>query len=342
MSSLKQRVQDGISGKYVGLENGFKDLNKVLFGVQKKCYTLIGGQSGTYKTTLLDFIFLNAIQDAKAKNIPIDVFYYSFEIDKLSKQCNWLSQLVYKTYGRVIPPEKIKGLGGNRMTSDELEMVESLIPELEELFDSINFVFDATNPTGIYNDIYKHCAALGDFKYSKYTDDSGEEKKRVESFKFREDRYVLIGIDHIVLSKKERNFTTKENLDKLSQYMLILRNIFDVSPFLIQQFNMGMSATERQKFKGVDLSPSQTDFKDSTNPYQDCDVALGIINPYKLDMETYLGYDTSKLKDKFIALKVIKNRLSKDNVAKGLLAKPEIGSFVELPKANIINYADYM
>jgi len=269
MSSLKQRVQEGVSGKYVGLANGFKDLNKVLFGVQRKCYTLIGGQSGTYKTTLLDFIFLNAIQDARAKNIPIDVFYYSFEIDKLSKQCNWLSQLVYNTYGKVIPPEKIKGLGGNKMTPDEVEMVNSLIPELEELFASINFVFDITNPTGIYNDIFKHCSKLGDFTYSPYTDEAGNEKKRIESFKFREDRYVLVGVDHIVLSKKERGYTTKENIDKLSEYMLSLRNIFGISPFLIQQFNMGMSAVDRQKFKGVDLSPAQSDFKDSTNPYQD-------------------------------------------------------------------------
>ena len=342
MSRLQERITQGTTGRFAGLDNGFKDLNKVLFGVQKKCYTLIGGQSGTYKTTLLDFIFLNAIQDAKAKGIPIDVFYYSFEIDKISKQCNWLSQLAYKTYGKIISPEKIKGLGNNRLSSDELEIVNSLVPEIEELFNSINFIFDITNPTGIYNDIFKHCSKYGEFKYSTYINEHGEEKKRIESFKYHEDRYVLIGIDHIVLSKKERGFTTKENIDKLSEYMLGLRNIFDVSPFLVQQFNSGLSATDRQKFKGVDLSPSQTDFKDSTNPYQDCDVALGIINPYKLDMETYLGYDINKFKDRFIALKVIKNRLSKDNVAKGLLAKPEIGSFVELPRANIINYSDYV
>lgn len=338
---LKERIKRGLQGDFSGLANGFHDLNKVLFGVQRGCYTLIGGQSGTYKTTLLDYIFLNAIQDAMEKGIPIDIFYYSFEIDKLTKQCNWLSQLAFKKHGIVISPEKIKGLGNNRLTPEEQQIIDLLIPEMEALFNKINFVFDVVNPTGIYNDIFKYCSKLGTFEYTPYVDDNNQPKQRIKSFKFHENRYVLIGIDHIVLAKKERNYTTKENIDKLSEYMVALKNIFGVSPFLVQQFNMGLTAVERQKFKGVDLSPSQSDFKDSTNPYQDCDVALGIINPYKLDMEKYLGYMVNVFKDKFIALKVIKNRLSKDNVAKGLLARPESGSFQELPKATEINYDNY-
>jgi hypothetical protein len=30
-----------------------------------------------------------------------------------------------------------------------------------------------------------------------------------------------------------------------------------------------VSSVDRLKFKGADISPQQTDFKDSTNPYQD-------------------------------------------------------------------------
>jgi hypothetical protein len=61
--------------------------------------------------------------------------------------------------------------------------------------------------------------------------------------------------------------------------------------FIVQQFNQGLSSVDRLKFKGADISPQQTDFKDSTNPYQDADVVLGLMNAYKMDLETSLTYN---------------------------------------------------
>jgi replicative DNA helicase len=329
--SLKERIAEGISGKYEGLANGFKDLNKFIFGVQRKCYTLIGGASGTFKTTLLDYIILNAMLDADKKNIPIDVFYYSFEIDKISKMCNWTAQMVYMKYGVVIKPESIKGLGDNRLTIDEQAMVDDVTPEVEELFSRIKFTFHPLNPTGIYNEIFKYCETQGELLYEPYTDELGQEKQKIVGYKPKDSRYIIVAVDHIYLAKKERGFTTKENIDKLSEYLVALRNIFSISPIILQQYNQGLSATDRLKFKGADISPQQTDFKDSTNPYQDSDVALGIMNPYKMDMDTCLGYNLDILEDRFIMIKIIKNRLSRDNIAKGVVVHPESGRFVELP-----------
>jgi replicative DNA helicase len=334
MNNLQKRIEEGLEGKYKGLDNGFNRLNELIFGVQRKCYTLIGGMSGTFKTTLLDFIVLNAIESAKAQNIKLDIFYYSFEIDELTKQCNWLSQLAYKNYGRVIKPEKIKGLGKNRLSSDEKEIINSLIPEVEDMFKNIKFTFSPTNPTGIYNEIFSHCRKNGNLLFHDYLDESGNTQQGISGFLPSDDRYTLVLIDHLYLLKKERGFSTKENMDKMSEYLIYLRNLFNITPIVVQQFNQGLSSTDRAKFKGVDLSPSQTDFKDTTNPYQDCDIALGLMSPYKLDMASYGGYDISILKDKMVSLKVIKNRLSRDGVSIGLYVKAESGSFEELPKSD--------
>jgi len=68
------------------------------------------------------------------------------------------------------------------------------------------------------------------------------------------------------------------------------------------------------------------------------DVVLGLMNAYKMDMEVSLGYYINKvnapynLKESFRMLKIIKNRLSRDNIAIGLLFLPKIGSFIELPE----------
>lgn len=95
-----------------------------------------------------------------------------------------------------------------------------------------------------------------------------------------------------------------------------------------------MSSVERSKFKGVDLSPQMTDFRDSRNAYMDADVVFGTMCPYKMDMKVCLGYDITRLKSDMIMLKVIKNRLSKDNIAVGLYCNPKAGSFVELPPSS--------
>lgn len=102
-----------------------------------------------------------------------------------------------------------------------------------------------------------------------------------------------------------------------------------------------MSSIERLKYKGVDLSPQQSDFKDTTNPYSDADVVIGLMNPYKLDMTSSMGYDVDKLNGNLLMLKIIKNRFSTSDIAIGLYANPKAGEFKELEPPNKINYNNY-
>ena len=342
MSLLTTRINEGLDGKYQGLSNGFDTLNKYIFGVQRSTYYLIGGSSGTYKTTLLDYIVRNALKNAVDSNIKCNVFYYSFEIDKITKMCNWTSSLIYQMYGVVIPPEKIKGLGNFRLTDEEREVVFRVIPMVEQMADSIHFRFESINPTGIYNELFKFAVSNGEILFEDYTDSDGTIKKRIVGYKPNDpDAYNIVALDHLYLLKKERGFQTKEVMDKMSEYFVLLRNLFGYTPIVLQQFNQGLSSVDRQKFKGVDLSPSQGDFKDTTNPYQDCDVALGLMCPFKLDMDTSLGYDLTKLEDRMLMLKIIKNRLSRDGIAKGLYVKPESGKFFELPDPDDLQINKY-
>ena len=120
--TFEERIQEGLKGKYAGLDNGFSRINKYIFGIQRGCYYLLGGLSGAAKTTLVDFMLIKAIQDAESKGIPINIFYYSLEIDEFSKKANWLSVLIYNKYGIIIPPETIKGLGDFILVLKEYKM----------------------------------------------------------------------------------------------------------------------------------------------------------------------------------------------------------------------------
>lgn len=330
--TLEERIQAGLNGDFEGIDNGFITLNKLVYGVQKTCLSLIGGLSGTYKTTLLDYIILNAIEDCEKKNIPFNIHYYSFEIDEITKKCNWLSVRIFNKHGIDISPEIIKGFGNNRLTEEQLYYVNLETPYIEQLFKKINFTFAATNPTGIYRQLWNFMSERGTFVKSPYINENNETKEKIDTWIPNDPKeYNIVALDHYALLKKERSFGTKEVIDKMSEYFVELRNMFKLSIFVVQQFNRSLSSVERLKFKGVDLSPQESDFKDSGNGFHDSDVVYGLLNPYKLDMDSCLGYNIKILQDQFLMLKVIKNRLGRDNTAIGLLAKPQSGSFLELP-----------
>jgi replicative DNA helicase len=341
-SAFKKRVDDGLLGKYHGLPNGLNRFNRYLYGIQRKRYYLYGGLSGSAKTTLVDFKLLNALSYAKKHGIKVYVKYYSFEIDKETKQANFLSCHIFNKHKKIIPPQKILGLGKFRLTEEEQELVNKELPYIDEIFSEIDFCFDPINPTGIYKDLLTHFNATGTFKmrsykktnHDKYGNEKEEDAKLMESYTSNDpNSYTICVIDHLALCKSEGGKDVKQTIDKISEYTVLLRNICGLTAMYIQQFNQGLNSVDRQKFKGIDISPQQNDFKDSTNPYQDCDCAIGIMNAYKMDMEECLGYDLTQLKNRFRMLKIIKNRGGYDNVACGLTFIPEGGYFKELPVA---------
>jgi hypothetical protein len=288
--------------------------------------------SGTFKTSLCDFMLINALMDANSKGIKINIFYYSLEIDELTKKCNWLSNVIYKKYGRLIPTEKIKGLGLFRLSPEEKALVDSEIETVEKLSSQINWVFKSINPTGIYNDTWKFLAPRGTFTEEDFIDEQGQRKKVKVGWKPNDpDEYNVLVLDHLALLQKERGFDTKQVIDKYSEYCVTLRNMFGLSIINVSQFNDGLSTVDRAKFKGVDLSPQMTDFKDTRNPYADADIVLGTMSPHKLDMSECLKYDIKQLKSHMIMLKIIKNRLSKDGIAIGIFVNPKAMTFKELP-----------
>lgn len=197
-SNINERVLSGLKGDYEGLDNGLDRINNYIFGVQRACYMLIGGLSGASKTTFLDFKILNAIEDAENKGININITYYSWEIDEITKKTNWLSVLIYKKYGIIIPPEKIKGFGKNRLTEDEQQLVFDEAPELERIFNKINWIFEPQNPTGCYKHWWEFMEKRGSFDYEDYIDENNTKQKRIVRFNLNDPKeYNLVAIDHM-------------------------------------------------------------------------------------------------------------------------------------------------
>lgn len=217
---FKERINNGLTGNYSGLKNGFDRINKYIYGIQRSYYLLIGGLSGSAKTTLANYMLLNAIKDADDRNIPINVFYYSYEMDEQSTKANWLSTLIYQKHKKVVEPQTILGLGDNKLTNEQIELIRLELPLLNKIFDRINFRFESDNPTGIRKELFLHAATVGDFEYEEY---GTEGKKKIKSYKLRDSNcYNIVVMDHMALMKRESGYNLKENIDKYSEYCIWL------------------------------------------------------------------------------------------------------------------------
>jgi hypothetical protein len=138
--------------------------------------------------------------------------------------------------------------------------------------------------------------------------------------------------------------TKKQSIDKLSNELRFARDFYGFSPVAVSQFNREISNPIR--IKNGDVEPQLDDFKDSSSPGEDCDVALALFDPMRYKVADPSGYDLDKLKDQygakyFRSLRLIKNSYGEDDVRIGLGFLGQIGMFKELPRKKDITDADY-
>ena len=139
--------------------------------------------------------------------------------------------------------------------------------------------------------------------------------------------------------KRERGFNVKDNIDKMSEYLIPLRNNFKYIPVVVQQLNRAMTQADRFKLDMVE--PKLSDFKDSGNTQQDANVIMTLFSPRRHELQKFRDYDITKLKDRFRSINILKNRDGAADVRIGLQFVGEVGYFQEIPKASQMTESIY-
>ncbi len=331
------QVQDGKEGKNRGLMTSLSAINKILYGVQKGTYYLIGGETGTGKTALVDELFvLDTFDYAKKHGKKIKIFYYSLEISKIRKIAKWTALKIFRDHGIITSMTEILGLEETPIRPEVERLVKTYESYFEELLESVILIDEGTNPTGVYVMLDNYCRNAGTFK-DKIRIIKGKEVKQKIYIPTDSTETVMFIVDHIGLMKREHEkdskvlLNKKQNIDKLSEYSIILRNTYGVAPVLISQLNRDLSDIDRQRFK--ELKPQLSDLKDTGNPSEDCNVAILLFNPERYNMQKYGNnrYDITKCGGRFRSVHIVKNREGNDSILIGLNFLGESGLFRQFP-----------
>jgi hypothetical protein len=336
---LKQEVQNGLDGRNGGIPMGFNRLNRYI-GIRKSMYFLVGGLTGSGKTSFIDDAFVLNPYDwyitQKNPGIKLRVIYRSMERSRTYKLAKWVSRKIFLDTGTIIPVNKLLGWT-EKMTKDEHDLFLMYEDYMGNMGETITIIDGPENAVGIAKELKAHALQNGRIEqvdeYNKiYVPNDPSE-------------ITIVVIDHIGLLKTTKDQTTKKAaIDKMSDELRYARDFYGYTPVAVSQFNRDISNPIR--IKNGDVEPQLEDFADSSQTQNDADVVLALFDPLRYKVDDPSGYSINKLKDQFGAkyfrsLRLIKNSYGSDDIRVGLGFLGEVGMFKELPRVKDITDADY-
>lgn len=321
---LLQRIDDGRNGLNVGLPHRFNKLIEYIPNIQKETYYTVGGDLGSGKTTLVDDMFVQSPLELK-KNENVFIMYFSLEVSKYAKLCKFISRKIFVDYNIEVDTNFILSRGRNRISDEIYKLVCRYKDHFNQLENNL-FIYDnPINPTGIRS------LVLEAFQKKGFgTTATGEHNRLEVTFNpIYQNTYFLVIIDHIGLMASERGYNKKENIDKMSQYLIELRNKLKISPVIVNQFNRSIDSSDRHKLQMV--VPKLGDFSDSASTQQDANIVLALFHPYRYGIEelTY-GKNKIKITNNIRGLHLLKNRDGADDAKIMLDFNGKVGYFKEI------------
>jgi len=327
---LKNEVQAGLEGRNNGIPMGFDRLNRFI-GIRKSMYFLVGGLTGSGKTSFIDDAFvLNPVDwylTQKDPQFKLRVIYRSMERSRTYKLAKWVSRKIFIDHGITIPVTKLLGWT-EKMTHDEHDLFLMYEDYMTRVEDIVTIIDGPENAVGIAKELKAHALKNG------HIEQIDEYNKRYVPDD--ENAVTIVVIDHIGLLKTTKDQTTKKDtIDKMSDELRYARDFYGYTPVVVSQFNRSISNIMR--IKNGDVEPQLEDFAESSQTQNDADVVLALFDPLRYKVLDTSGYDLNKLKDQYGAkyyrsLRLIKNSYGEDDVRIGLGFMGQVGMFKELPR----------
>ena len=336
-------IDNGRLGLNKGISLGsFKSkLDNEIYGIQKGTYYLIGARLKVGKTAFVDDTFVFNAYESYMRNkgteneFELDIDYWSFEISVARKIIKAVTRQIYLDKNLLLNPAYILSKGKHRVSQEHYDIVINYRKFFEELEQILHLRDSGENPTGINKYLYRKAADNGKILYNEveYKDETGVKRVSKEFSNYipnNQKRYHFAIFDHAGLTPTERNFTTKQNIDKLSEYIVSNRNKYNLTCVLIQQFNSWSDEADNAKYRGSAV-PTLESFSGSKYTPRDADVIMALHDPYSYEDMEYRGFPVNKFKNTIRNLEILRNRDGEPNRHLAFVFNGMPGIFYELP-----------
>jgi hypothetical protein len=346
---LADLVQKGMDGENGGIPMGFDRLNRYI-GIRKSMYFLVGGLTGSGKTSFIDDCFvLNPFDwylDQKGKSgVKLEIVYRSMERSRTYKIAKWVARKIFIDTGIIIPVDRLLGWSG-KMSEYEHNLFLSYKWYIDAMDDVITIIDGAENPVGIAKELKIYALNNGRIVEEEVTSPDGSIRTVKKYIPNDPTKITIFVLDHIGLLKTTKDLPTKKQaIDKMSDELRYARDFYGFTIVVVSQFNR--SIANPMRIKAGDVEPQLEDFSDSSSTQNDADVILALFDPMRYKVEDSSGYKLDKLVDSygakfFRSLRLIKNSYGEDDIRIGLGFLGSVGMFKELPRRKDMTDEDYI
>lgn len=337
---LYDKIERGRIGKNIGLKTGITKLDKYTGGIQRSLYTLIFGVSGSGKSALALYSYIyRPLRDYPEKDIKL--VYFSLELSTDLLLGKLLCLYLFEEYGVVIPYTSL--MSWQDILSDEnYDYVVKGRDWLNSIIDKLIIFDSALTSNSFYHKMKVVLEEWGTFTKSS-------DGRRTIYKPNNPEQLVIVVIDHLNLTTAVDGHSKKEEIDLVSSYAVTLRNQCGVSFVMLMQENRNSSSMDRRKAELTECSSE--DIADTSKPFNDSEVCIGVYYPLKFKLKTHNKYpiivdgdpNFKGLRGRYRSLQLIKNRNGVSERAFAVNFFGEIGEFYEMPKAETIqDYSPYL
>jgi hypothetical protein len=348
---------------------------------------LVTGPPNSGKTALVDSQFiLNPILDNLAwgdKYPPIYCVYRSMERPIYQKLAKWIAYMLYIVSDGKILIDNATLFGYNNkkrpLTDDDIDMILDLKGQIAEIGKSLDIVGDSGTPEDLKQYMLRTLYRLGSYittdldsvyvngkkieKKFDLTDEfgrpyamlrwpkTGKEIKVYSGYNryFAHDpKMIIINVnDTVDRIKTPPKYSVNEVVAEHSNNMAEMRKHEAICGIDIKQFSK--ESEKEFRTKGNALSVGLSDIKGASEPAQNSDIALSILDPGYFQLREWGGHpdgmwnpiDVERFHGAMRLLQVFKNTDGANLFKMPVLMLGEIGFFAEIPSPDKITEQDY-
>ena len=349
LRELRERRNNILSGNINCIPSPFARFRNDFPGIEQGKYYLLSAATKVGKTQLMNYLFLyNSVLYAynNPDKIHLKILYYNLEETQDAIILRFMCHLLYVLSHKAIrkTPNDLKSVREDKVIDSEtLDLFETdEYKNILDFFEKTVSFYDDKNPFGIFKQakVYAENNGVTYRRKLDIRDKDGnvvEGKEVFDYYKpYDEKEYVMVIVDHISLISPDGKQDLREGIVCLSNYMIQLRNRYRYIPVMVQQ--QGTETTDLEAFKNKKIRPTVAGLSDSKYTAKDCNVMLGLCNPYAYEMQSYCGYDLTKLKGNARFLEVVINRDGESNGMIGLYFDGAVNYYEELPSPRTQEY----
>lgn len=319
-------------------------LDEIIYGIKQGYTYLIGGDTGTGKSSFTRSIFIDNVYDqfvAINDTTKLDVQFLdlTLEIPSTLNLATTITRKAFLDYQKVLPVNRLFSWSGTPLSEDDYRLVQSY-KEWTEVYQRKLFIVEQDIDPDMYHDILMEAAKRnGVFeREGRYIDECGKYTPNNPNL------YLFVLFDTLNLAASNSKYTTiKASIDKISKIGVRFRNKCNFIIVEVQQYNSDVATTDRARF-GVQ-GPNLKDHMDSSSPTKDATVVLGLYLPIRYlrdDQTVWRGYDMQQLKNWLVSVHVLKNRYGESSKYVPCKFDGAVSLFSQLPQASLMTPDDYI